>query len=165
LSKIYSSFYILYVDLVLLRKCQADGIWAWDCIENEPVLIVPSVFALLGDNPMQSEFACHIGLKGKLFCRACWVKGSDAVAESEQEESDSRREDHDGSDNEPSENGSVAGSDAAVETDNEAGNEQASDVASASGKKGKGRRKKALESMASMVNRAKAFIKVRNTYI
>jgi len=28
---------------------------------------------------MQSEFACHIGMRGKLFCRACWVKGSNAL--------------------------------------------------------------------------------------
>lgn len=28
---------------------------------------------------MQSEFSCHIGLRGKLFYRACWVKGSDAL--------------------------------------------------------------------------------------
>ena len=27
---------------------------------------------------MHSEFACHIGLRGKYFCRSCWVKGSDA---------------------------------------------------------------------------------------
>jgi hypothetical protein len=27
---------------------------------------------------MHSEFACHIGLRGKFFCRVCWVKGSDA---------------------------------------------------------------------------------------
>ena len=27
---------------------------------------------------MQSEFACHIGLRGKFFCRNCWVKGKDA---------------------------------------------------------------------------------------
>ena len=26
---------------------------------------------------MHSEFACHIGLRGKYFCRACWVKGTD----------------------------------------------------------------------------------------
>ena len=26
---------------------------------------------------MHSEFACHIGLRGKFFCRSCWVKGSD----------------------------------------------------------------------------------------
>lgn len=28
---------------------------------------------------MQSEFACHIGLRGKFFCRACWVKGFDTL--------------------------------------------------------------------------------------
>jgi hypothetical protein len=30
---------------------------------------------MLGDNPMQSEFACHIGFRGRFFCRVCWVKG------------------------------------------------------------------------------------------
>lgn len=39
-------------------------------------LVIPAVLALLGDNPMQSEFVCHIGLQGKLFCQACWVKGT-----------------------------------------------------------------------------------------
>ena len=33
---------------------------------------------MLGDNPMQSEFACHVGLTGKFFCRCCWAKGRDA---------------------------------------------------------------------------------------
>jgi hypothetical protein len=56
---------------------------------NEPVLLIPMVLSLLGDNPMQSEFACHIGLKGKLFCRACWVKGTDAQADATQHQSDS----------------------------------------------------------------------------
>ncbi|KAJ7164737.1 hypothetical protein C8R43DRAFT_1086158 [Mycena crocata] len=56
-----------------------DGICAWDCHAQELVLMIPTVLALLGNNPMQSEFACHIGLKGKYFCRACWVKGSDAL--------------------------------------------------------------------------------------
>lgn len=60
------------------RLCQSTGIWAWDCIEKERVLVIPSVLAILGDNPMQSEFACHIGFRGKFFCRACWVKGEGA---------------------------------------------------------------------------------------
>jgi hypothetical protein len=41
--------------------------------------------ALLGDNPMQSEFACHIGLMGKFFCRMCWVKGFDNQGISEED--------------------------------------------------------------------------------
>ncbi|KAI9069821.1 hypothetical protein FKP32DRAFT_1558980 [Trametes sanguinea] len=64
-----------------LEKAQHDGIWAWDCVLNEPVLVIPFVLALLGDNPMQSEFACHIGLQAKFFCRACWCKGRDVPDE------------------------------------------------------------------------------------
>lgn len=43
-------------------------------------LLIVCVLALLGDNPMQSEFSCHIGLRGKFFCRVCGVKGKDAAA-------------------------------------------------------------------------------------
>jgi hypothetical protein len=120
-----------------LRKCQENGIWAWDCLENEPVLLIPMVLALLGDNPMQSEFACHIGLKGKLFCRACWVKGTDARAEAEPQPPGSPY-------------ASSHGSAAASETSE--GNRNGQTV--------KGRRKKVLESMSNMVNRVKAFVKV-----
>ncbi|KAJ7728363.1 hypothetical protein B0H16DRAFT_1331027 [Mycena metata] len=66
-----------------LETAQKDGVWAWDSTLNELVLLVPTVLALLGDNPMQSEFACHIGLRGKYFCRACWVKGSDSLDNNE----------------------------------------------------------------------------------
>lgn len=61
------------------RKSKAEGVWGCDSDYNEPILVFPVVLVLLGDNPMQSEFACHIGLRGKYFCRACWVKGSDAL--------------------------------------------------------------------------------------
>ncbi|KAJ3767096.1 hypothetical protein FB446DRAFT_822496, partial [Lentinula raphanica] len=61
-----------------LEAAQENGIWAWDCETKEPILVLPWVLALLGDNPMQSEFAGHIGLRGKYFCRVCWVKGVDA---------------------------------------------------------------------------------------
>ncbi|KAJ3875201.1 hypothetical protein F5051DRAFT_462159 [Lentinula edodes] len=72
-----------------LSKAQSDGIWAWDSHLNDLVLVIPSVHALLGDNPMQSEFACHIGFRGLLFCRNCKVSGK-------VENNDNNSSDHDG---------------------------------------------------------------------
>ena len=40
---------------------------------QEDVLYIPWVLAILGDNPMQSELVCHVGLAGNLFCRVCHV--------------------------------------------------------------------------------------------
>ncbi|KAG8922830.1 hypothetical protein FRC02_011569, partial [Tulasnella sp. 418] len=56
-----------------LQKYQDEGIVCWDVIFNEDVIVLVVVLALLGDNPMQSELACHIGLTANLFCRVCWV--------------------------------------------------------------------------------------------
>ncbi|KAH9482318.1 hypothetical protein JR316_0004416 [Psilocybe cubensis] len=61
-----------------IRSGLKAGIWAWDCVLKESVLIIPPCLCFLGDNPMHSEFACHIGLRDKYFCRICWVKGLDA---------------------------------------------------------------------------------------
>ncbi|KAI5982794.1 hypothetical protein F5J12DRAFT_908172 [Pisolithus orientalis] len=60
-----------------LEAAQETGVWAWDCVHKEQVLMIPSVLALLGDNPMQSELACHVGLRGKYFYHVCNVKGHD----------------------------------------------------------------------------------------
>ncbi|KAG1806360.1 uncharacterized protein HD556DRAFT_1428515 [Suillus plorans] len=62
-----------------LEESWKQGIWAWDCVHEEYVLVIPSILALLVDNPMQSEMACHIGSMGKYFCRICKVKGHDAT--------------------------------------------------------------------------------------
>ena len=59
------------------RAVWNTGIWAWDCVHKDHVLVIPFVAALLGDNPMQSEFACHVGPGGKLICCICNVKGKD----------------------------------------------------------------------------------------
>ncbi|KAI6157355.1 hypothetical protein BKA82DRAFT_4410080, partial [Pisolithus tinctorius] len=61
-----------------LSNAQTHGIWAWDVQASEMILVIPAVLAMLGDNPMQSELACHVGLQGKFFCRNCWVKGADS---------------------------------------------------------------------------------------
>ncbi|KAH7887171.1 hypothetical protein F5I97DRAFT_1807917, partial [Phlebopus sp. FC_14] len=50
----------------------------WDVKAKEMILVIPTVLTMLGNNPMQSELACHIGLKGKFFCQCCWVKGHNA---------------------------------------------------------------------------------------
>ncbi|KAJ4481358.1 hypothetical protein C8R41DRAFT_922309 [Lentinula lateritia] len=61
-----------------LEQGQLEGIWVWDIQRQAMVLMIPMVLAMLGDNPMQSEFACHVGLAGKFFCHCCFVKGRDA---------------------------------------------------------------------------------------
>ncbi|KAJ3829433.1 hypothetical protein F5880DRAFT_396644 [Lentinula raphanica] len=115
-----------------IQDCQENGVWAWDPVTDSRVLLIVCVLALLGDNPMQSEFACHIGLRGKFFCRTCWVKGKDASA-------DKGEEAVDGESNEEG-----------------AGHSDATSVASTGGKK---KRTKFKESLQTMVSRVKAFVK------
>jgi len=76
----YVALLFIWLSLYLtLRTAQREGVWAWDCVHKEPILVFPSVLALLEDNLMQSKFACHIGFHGKYFCQMCMVKGSDAA--------------------------------------------------------------------------------------
>lgn len=123
------------------------------------------VLALLGDNPMQSEFACHIGLRGKFFCRACWVKGHDAqdpsqktgkptAADSDDETAASNRRSAAGSDAEASSN---AGSDGA---ETSAEGSQAGSETSSTAKKLKRGAKQAKETLGGLIQRAKNFINV-----
>ncbi|KIJ58396.1 hypothetical protein HYDPIDRAFT_190814 [Hydnomerulius pinastri MD-312] len=118
-----------------LEDAQTHGIWAWDVVAKEMVLIIPAVLAVLGDNPMQSELACHVGLQGKYFCRNCWVKGHEAPEK----------------DSVPSAN--HAGDENSVNSESEN-----SVQGEASGVKAKGRRK---ETMQELVDRARRFLGVR----
>ncbi|KAI5983321.1 hypothetical protein EDC04DRAFT_2874144 [Pisolithus marmoratus] len=61
-----------------LEYAQMHGVWAWDIEAREMALVIPAVLVMLGDNPMQSELACHVGLQGKYFCHNCWVHGAGA---------------------------------------------------------------------------------------
>lgn len=122
-------------------------------LEEEPVLVIPEVLALLGDNPMQSEFACHIGLRGKFFCRACWVKGTDAM-DKDDDDRDSPGDDAANSEHAGSEAGSAPGSDRS---------DAGSDVGDEQPKKTKG--KKIRESMSQMVERVKSFMKAGRSYL
>lgn len=135
----------------LYRPAQENGIWAWDCELSEPVLVIPWVLALLGDNPMQSEFACHIGLRGKYFCRACWVKGSDAL-------------DGVGVQAKPTtaataDSGTDANNSSIESDESHSGNTETSTSPDAPVAKGKGR-KKFKETLQQAMNRVTAFLKV-----
>ncbi|KAK0448235.1 hypothetical protein EV421DRAFT_1900873 [Armillaria borealis] len=117
-----------------LTEAEKNGIWAWDCELQEAVLVFPVVLAMLGDNPMQSEFACHIGLWGKFFCRVCDVKGKDA---------------NDGNPDRQT---------MAVDTNSDGGDDSASEQsAGRSGVKRKG--KKIIEDLEQMIKRVGNFIK------
>ena len=81
------------------------GIWAWDWAHRQLVLVIVSVLAMLGDNPMQSEFSCHIGFMGRLFCRVCWASRGAAHEETE------------GADGDDGEVGEAAGGDSGTTRD------------------------------------------------
>jgi hypothetical protein len=44
---------------------------------GEDVLLIPWVYDLEGDNPMQSEMCDHMGLQATYFCRICEARGKD----------------------------------------------------------------------------------------
>ncbi|KAI1797716.1 hypothetical protein LXA43DRAFT_877016 [Ganoderma leucocontextum] len=62
-----------------LCAARKEGIRVWDVQAQEYVLAIPWVLAFLGDNPMSSEFASHIGMQGKCFCRKCKVNAADTT--------------------------------------------------------------------------------------
>ncbi|KAK7001189.1 hypothetical protein R3P38DRAFT_3327244 [Favolaschia claudopus] len=133
---------------------RAGWIWAWDCETKELVLLIPAVLALLGDNPMQSEFACHIGMRGKLFCRACWVKESDALGG--EADKPQASESHAGLDDVPAD----SESEGEAPPSSPAGQAE-SDAESDTSQTKKKRGKRVKETLEQMVDRVKSFMKVR----
>ncbi|KIJ48475.1 hypothetical protein M422DRAFT_125766, partial [Sphaerobolus stellatus SS14] len=121
-----------------LGECQENGIWAWDCVNNSLVLVIPWVLAFLGDNPMQSEICCHRGLMAKFFCRVCGVWGTQTREESEAEST------------EPLAEASSAGASEGELTGS-------SEVPQLNGRKSR-RKQKKLESLTEMSNRVRRFL-------
>ena len=126
----------LHILNVIFRAGQRDGIWAWDVDAKEMVLVIPVVLAMLGDNPMQSELSCHVGLAGKFFCRCCWVRGRDTE---DAEDATRARHGHDNS-------------------DADSVNSRGSDATNSNETKKKGR---AAETMQELVDRARRFLGMR----
>ncbi|KAF8824027.1 hypothetical protein HHX47_DHR9000094 [Lentinula edodes] len=120
-----------------LEHGQKEGFWVWDVQKKAMVLMIPAVLAMLGDNPMQSEFSCHVGLVGKYFCRCCFAKGRDA----NDEQSASATKD--------------VADDTSIHSN--ASTEQESD----SGAEKKGGRRK--ETIQELISRAKRFITVHES--
>jgi len=98
------------------------------------VLVIPFISALLGDNPMQSEFACHVGPMGNFFCRVCSVSTGPL---------DTQNPEATEVDNVPPEEPALSGATSDASTDG-----------------GQRQKKKRVETMAAMIDRIKRFVKV-----
>ncbi|KAJ8077858.1 hypothetical protein PM082_002299 [Marasmius tenuissimus] len=136
-----------------IQDGQTHGIWAWDGELDEPVLLLPAVLALLGDNPMQSKFACHIGLHGKLFCSACKVKGKDSkAAHADGEKSNTETSSAESSADEE-------GNDSESESESDDSDDSNDSSVGSKGGKKKKKRKKFVKSLEAMKRRVFDFIK------
>lgn len=131
-------FYIQHNNDNIYSNTHEFGIWAFDIVHQEMVLMLIDVLALLGDNPMQSELSCHIGMRGKFFCRICMVKGPDAAD----------RQNSSGEDPDDPNDGSESDASSVLDSEDDEGSNT---------RKTRGRK---AETMQEMVDRVKRFVKV-----
>ncbi|KAJ7687087.1 hypothetical protein B0H14DRAFT_2654022 [Mycena olivaceomarginata] len=131
----HNSFLMTPVGLPIvdqLEKAQGDGIWVWDIELNEPVLVIPEVLAVLGDNPMQS----HDAMDGDDEDEPVREKAANADGER-----------------------SVAGSDAGSEQGSVAGSDNSAASAQGQAKKCEPA-KRFRETMKQMADRVRDFMKI-----
>ncbi|KAG8692786.1 hypothetical protein FRC08_009539 [Ceratobasidium sp. 394] len=89
-SNIASPLEMLHELVKELSEARTNGVVAYDCELGEEVVAIPWVYAMQGDNPMQSELCSHIGMTGKFFCRVCHVRGKDKER-GEEDEGEAKR--------------------------------------------------------------------------
>ncbi|KAG2147900.1 uncharacterized protein EDB93DRAFT_1240576 [Suillus bovinus] len=68
------------MELIVAAK---SGIVAWDCKDNQEVMLIPYALFIAGDNPMQAKECSHAGLNCNYYCRTCEVGGMKEYKESE----------------------------------------------------------------------------------
>ncbi|KAL1658383.1 hypothetical protein GGF50DRAFT_67362 [Schizophyllum commune] len=68
----------------MLVDLRENGVEAYDWVHKELVIIAPWILAELGDNPMQSELAAHIGMRGRCYCRVCCYNQDSSDRQDEQ---------------------------------------------------------------------------------
>lgn len=56
-----------------LLKLESNGIFAYDALLDEEVLVVAPVICVLSDNPRYSEIMSHSGTSANMHCRMCMV--------------------------------------------------------------------------------------------
>ncbi|KAJ6574503.1 hypothetical protein B0H19DRAFT_1063453 [Mycena capillaripes] len=119
-----------------LEDAKGEGIWAWDIELDEPVLVIPEVLVLLGNNPMQSHDT---------------MDRDDADKPVRETNSEQR-----------SEGGSVAGSDGknSVAGSSGEGSVAGNDVVPQDSPKKRKTAKKIRETMSQMVDRVRNFMTI-----
>lgn len=64
-------------------KAAKSGVVAWDCKDQEEVLLIPDALFFGGDNPMHAEECSQAGLNCNYFCRTCHIGGTKQYKESD----------------------------------------------------------------------------------
>ncbi|KAG2046046.1 hypothetical protein BDR06DRAFT_1039784 [Suillus hirtellus] len=73
---ITSSPHAAPMELTVHSDAANPGIIAWDCKDQEEVMLIPYGLFVAGDNPMQAKECSHVGLNCNYFCQTCNVSST-----------------------------------------------------------------------------------------